>query len=271
MKILSNYYNKSLRSTISEGLFNLLLAEISASNEESELILVSPWMRNIDFNTSSRGELRQILEHKPTKISMETLLDEYLKRGGRLKIICLPPHKLISGDELDTISELIEIREIVDDLEVQKKINDQITKHTSKVLGNQTMLKFIGQLKKKYQEKIDIIYNSRLHAKIYLGKYLGILGSSNMTHYGFNYSDEVCLLFNDEVVLQELRTFIDELSNRYHSEKLEDYSFSKYVQTPRDIQKMHPEIERLLATVHEYLSTKKEAGYYFDDGFVIGD
>ena len=269
MKVLSNYDFKYKRSTLSEGLFDLLIAEILSADENSELILVSPWMRNIDFNTSSRGEIRQILEYKPTRLSLDILLAEFLKRGGSIKIVCLPPHRLVSQDVLDTINELIEIREIVDEMDVKRRLNDQITKQTSKALVNQTMLEFIAELKKTYKEKIKIIYNSKLHAKIYLGKNLGILGSANMTHYGFKISDEVCLFFNDPDVIRSLKDFISQLSIRYHSDQIEEYSFSKYIQIPPNIKSMHPEIERLLITINENLSTEKVTEYFFDDEYEV--
>lgn len=259
MRLLSNYDGKWFKkSTITEALFDLFLTEIIDANAYSKLFIVSPWIRNIDFMTSIRGDLKLAMNYTPSRISLIKILEEYLNRGGRLTIVCLPPHKLISQEDIDSLIYFIKLRDQLENQESKLLLSSMIAKTTSKILINKPMINFLATLKRKFNEQVDIIYNERLHAKIYLGQHLVLLGSANITNMGFQYSDEVCVISHDNDLLTKIRGFCDSLLQRGFSKKSEHYLINSYLNLPHEIGKLHPEIESLFNTIQHYLSSKEK-------------
>lgn len=264
MRLLSNYSGKWYKkSTITEALFDLLLTEIINANTDSELFIVSPWIRNIEFKTSIRGDLKLAVNYAPSRISLLKILEEFLNRGGKLKIVCLPPDNLISQEEIDSLIQFLNLRERMEDQESKLLLSSMIAKKTSRILINKPMINFLATLKRKFSEQVKIIYNSRLHAKICLGQHLVLLGSANITNRGFQYSDEVCIITHDRPILTKIRGFCDSLLERGFSKKSEDYLLSSYLQLPDEISKLHPEIESLFKTIQSHLSSEEKGEIEF--------
>jgi len=261
MRLLSNYIGKwKKKTTISEALLDLLLMEIMDARPGSELFIVSPWIRNISFQTSVRGDLRTVLDYTPTRISLLKLLEEFLRRGGKICIVCLPPHRLIQQEDINSLIQLVKLREEAEDHESKLLLSAQIAKTTSSVLMNKTMIDFLASLRRKQIAKVEVIYNERLHAKIYLGKHMAIIGSANITNSGFNFSDEVCIVDSDEGFVSAVRGFCGAITERGFSKRCEDYILDSYINIPDEEKlrkELHPEIEKLIDSIRDQLASKK--------------
>jgi hypothetical protein len=259
VRILTNYGNGWRRSSIREGIFDLLLSEILVTQHEgtSKLYIVSPWLRNFDLHTPGRGNLQLIMSYLPSKISFFRLLEEYLKKGGNLVLVCLPPHQLVNQDQLNTLTQLHEIRNQTESMEMITTILAQIEKATKDVMMNRTMLEFLSKLKRRFGDKVRLVFNERLHAKICCGKFVAIIGSANLTSWGLSSSDEICLILEDPETISGIRKTCESIESRYFSKKSTDYEFSRFVTKPTKLAELHPDIERLLKLVKNHLSSKE--------------
>ena len=236
----------------------MILIEIMNAQVGSELFIVSPWIRNILFQTSVRGDLRLALSHAPSRISLLKLLEEFLRRGGRVTIVCLPPHRLVYQRDVDSLVQFFRLREIMEDPDLKLALSSQIDKATSSILVNKPMIDFLATLKKKYGERVEIIYNERLHAKIYLGRQFAIVGSANITNSGFQYNDEICVVGSDDEFTSTLKGFVMSIIDRGFSAKCEDYFLYRHLNLPPDmLGKLHPDVEKLFNTLLNYLSSAK--------------
>jgi len=236
----------------------MILTEIINAHVDSQFFIVSPWIRNILFRTSVRGDLRLALSHTPSRISLLKLLEEFLRRGGRLTLVCLPPHRLIYQGDIDSLVQLFRLREIVENPNLKLTLSSQINKATSSILVNKPMIDFLATLKKKYGERVEIIFNERLHAKIYLGEQIAMVGSANITNSGFQYNDEVCVVGCNDEFTSDLKGFVTSIIDRGFSAKCEDYFLYRHLNLPPDmLRKLHPDVEKLYNTVLNYLSSKE--------------
>jgi len=267
MRLLSNYAGKWYKkTTIAEALLDLFLTEIIDARQDSKLFIVSPWIRNIEFQTSVRGSLRTALSYMPSRISLLELLEEFIRRGGKVTIVCLPPHRLIYQEDIDSLIQLKLLEEKVGDYESKLMISTQITRTTTSILANKPMIDLLATLKKRYSKNVEIVYNERLHAKIYLGKYIAIVGSANITNTGFQFSDELCIMDNSKQFIMAVRNFCTSIMNRGFSERCEDYVLDKYLSIPKELGEFHPEVEKLIGTIRQYLSSRerRETGFIFN-------
>ena len=263
MRLLSNYFGKGLKkTTIAEAMFDLLTIEIINAHQDSELFIISPWIRNIELQTSVRGDLRLVLSYTPSRVSLKKFIDKFIERGGKLTIICLPPHRLINQEDIYSLIQLSQLRDRIEDHNIKSFISAQITKITSNILINKPMLDFLAALKNKYSEKVEIIYNERLHAKIFLGEYIAIVGSANITNAGFQYNDEFCFITSEKNIVKNIKDFCLSLKNRYFSKFCEEYSVDSYLNLPTELEKLHPKIEDLFQTIKN-LSSKERGELNF--------
>jgi len=150
------------------------------------------------------------------------------------------------------------LREIVENPDLKLTLSSQINKATSSILVNKPMVDFLATLKKKYGERVEIIYNERLHAKIYLGEQIAMVGSANITNSGFQYNDEVCVVGCNDEFTSDLKGFVTSIIDRGFSAKCEDYFLYRHLNLPPDmLEKLHPDVEKLFNTLVNYLSSAK--------------
>lgn len=205
MRMLTNYTSRGYnRATIREGLLDLLLSEIICveHDEKTRLFIVSPWLRNIEFQVGGRGNLRLIPPYIPSRTSLFRLIELYLESGGGLTLVCLPPHKLVEQARINSVLRLHEVRDRLSaagDIDASVYLSAEIDRITNEILIHRPMLDFIGKLHRRFKGKCSIVYNSELHAKICVGSKLALFGSANFTQRGVSKGDELSIIIGQNL------------------------------------------------------------------------
>jgi phosphatidylserine/phosphatidylglycerophosphate/cardiolipin synthase-like enzyme len=88
----------------------------------------------------------------------------------------------------------------------------------SQARGNADVIFFTKELQDYGGKSVEIHFNTRLHAKILIGKFGAFLGSANVTHSGFNYNDELFVHLTDKEIVNELRIIALNLGERTKDE-----------------------------------------------------
>ena len=259
-KFILNYPQSERISTF---ILDFFLAELeyARSADDHELWIVSPWIYDFNFDLSTRGSYDNLWPgYTKSSISFSSILKKFLDYQSTINIVCRPPHKLVPFENFiifhQTKERMTEIENLFDELlkleenmkhltSNQRKLKENILTLTEELRnacselrflldffresakGHSDVISFIQDIKQYEPNKVNIYYNSRLHAKILLGKVGGFFGSANITHSGFNYNDELFVYTAEKEVLDALHLIVTNLAQSEEfgwRKKSSDYS-----------------------------------------------
>ena len=245
MTEMEYFYNYPVTSRISERVLDFFCSEVmyALSNpEEQQLWIVSPWIRDVQFSTHSRGDISHLFPNaNGAFLTLSEIIKRLMELGATVTLVCLPPHKLMRLQNfqsyIETEKYLARLKENFDEIDITLKaemekaptsslrtefmsIRDEVATlyNTAKktyalqldynkigVLHHQDMLKFVHQLERENSEHFKLVYNQNLHAKIIVGTFGGFFGSANVTKNGFENNDELYAYIWDEKEVGKLR------------------------------------------------------------------
>ena len=258
MRILSNYEHRFLH-TIREAMLDLLLLEIARaeSSAPAEIWVVSPWIRNFEFNTGSRGRMRLVQSNMPSRVSLRELLVHFVELGGKLKMVCLPPDELIQASKIRSLARLYGLRGEVQtsDTETIGALSKEMERLTEELLTHKPMLDFLAALTRASNPNVELYYNQNLHAKVYVGTDVVVFGSANLTNRGLTSSDELCAISTDTEVVTQVKRFCADLITRDFSSRSSSYAPDDFRDLP-ETKKLHPSISATIQLVTNNLLSK---------------
>jgi len=182
--------------------------------KESSLWIISPWLSDVNFSFVGRSTLSGIFHFPRKSIRLSEILENFLKYGGKLKLICRPPHDLIDIDSIQMLFYL-------EDADFQRK-DTIIYKVVDSVLSHKATIDFMLSLLPYVKlKKAKIRFNEKLHAKIFVSESCAVIGSSNMTFSGLYSNLEFNCTITDEENINKIKEFCDEIWSK--SDDLVDY------------------------------------------------
>jgi NgoFVII restriction endonuclease N-terminal PLD domain len=210
-------YLRGSSPTARHGLISLLLSTLDA--EAGEILLVSPWIRDIAFRMEDHPGARHVFRHVGT-VRLSDVLGALSSRHA-VHVITKPPDELVSADLLSRLRRLdatlqdiradTDARGIatVDDAvhamsEEARALAQEATRHGD---GVATALKFreIGA---------HVSFLAGLHAKLLWTPAGALIGSANFTHAGFERNEELMVEVTTEHEHEELRGAAHEIERR---------------------------------------------------------
>ena len=258
-KFLLNYpQNERISTFLLDFFWNEL--NVARSTKNYELWLISPWITDSYLDLSSKGTFSDLWPgFTKSSLSLKQILKKFLEYDSKIKLVCLPPHSLVSPKNLSDFYEFKVILNEMDNLfkeldeqlekmvcisSSQKILRERIVKRVSELKqrmsglrnylnrfrqnskGYSDVLTFIYDLINFKPKNVDVYFNYRLHAKIILGKYGGFIGSANITNRGLNFNDEIFLYITDEELLEELRkicSYLARSENEWWKKRVDEY------------------------------------------------
>ena len=237
-RFLCNYPEDQRISSQLLDFFYSELVYARSMPEKHTLWLISPWMGESNFDLSLRVGFEDFFpDNTITSITLSQILKRFLDYETRVNLVCKPPHTLFNihgfhhylrlEHKFHNIEESFQILQGIqgamksfsaekqaditkarDETEKLKRIvgSLKIFKELEKrrAIGQGGVINFVQELKQYTPEQVRIYYNTRLHAKMVLGKYGGFIGSANITHSGLNFNDELFAYVTDQYLLQRL-------------------------------------------------------------------
>lgn len=260
-------YNYPVESKISDRMFDFFCSEVLyalSKPKDQHLWIVTPWIRDSQFSTYSRGNISHLFpQSSGTFIMLSDILKRLLELGVKITLVCLPPHKLLN---LQCYSNYIEIEKNLQDIldnnkgilrllnefaeptvevgyslreikEREEKIikiatqrcNSEMDYEKFRSMQHLDMFEFLKNLQNAPgSEHLELVYNESLHAKIIVGKFGGFFGSANITYSGLNKNDELFAYITDESDLYQLkegaRSFSEKSKEKYGVSSSDKYS-----------------------------------------------
>lgn len=249
-RFLMNYpENEKISSQVIDFLYAELLSAraMGMKRETHHIWFVSPWISENDFDLSQRGPMADLFPgYTMGKISFSTIIKKFLDYGSTVHIVCKPPHQLINirsyyqyltlqrqfrGMEKEFL-DLKSLEEGISGLSSAKKAEkEQIQARTDslfryigkfrsnfekerrKAIGRIDVVELLFGIKSYRPEKVNVTYNSKIHAKVILGKNGAFFGSANLTQNGFNNNDELFAFVTDPATLEDLCISVYRLAN----------------------------------------------------------
>jgi hypothetical protein len=189
---------------------------VKTQNDYS-LWIVSPWLSDVYFNFVGRSSFSGIFPTPRKTIKLSEVLTNFLDYGGRIKLICRPPHDLV---DVDNIRMLIYIENSSfprRDLIVYKLVDS--------IMSQKSTIDFLLKLFPYYDlGKFELKFSERLHAKIFLSESFALTGSSNITYSGlFSNIEFNFFVFNKEQI-EQIKQFCNEIWS-------DSVDFKKYIKS----------------------------------------
>lgn len=179
--------------------------------EPGEIWLITPWLKDVEFDLEGEGVQRSILGTRASTIGLMGLFARLVKRH-QVTLIIKPPHELVNLRTLGNLHESLELRERLREpndfedatlqaalfTERQKLIDEQhrtFLNHADTVL-NAEHLATVG---------VQVAYCANLHAKLLWLPNGALFGSANFTNGGLTVNAELMAEVLDDASLQALR------------------------------------------------------------------
>lgn len=178
-----------------QGLLALLLG--AAYCERSEIVLVTPWLRDLELPAGKMGRHADLLGGQRERVSLVEMLERLIGQH-HVTVVVKPPSELVPIGDLRRLADRIRFRRrlladediagymVVD--EIMERLNDEVERLSAIVLAHEETLRVATRL---HRAGADVRYLDRLHAKL-LWTPVGVLfGSANFTHAGFGSNEEL--------------------------------------------------------------------------------
>jgi len=215
LKIVFNYDLGTIKTTVFDNLLSEIL--LAKAGQKSILWLVSPWIKDFDFPLVGRGGFTPVLSIKAGTITLLDLLKEYSDAGGKIKLVCYPPHLLF---DMSLVTRVVELTRVAAQLRKAKILepaveeNLSLLKSEAAFLADQfsihgDVIEFINSTAEL--NGAEIYYNEKLHAKVILGTNFAIVGSANITPGGFIRNDEIYLVVDEERTISDVKMFCENM------------------------------------------------------------
>lgn len=171
--------------------------------ESSEIWLISPWLKNVEFSGADLGHHRSLFG---AHLHTVTLLDLLKKLGSRheLHVVIKPPHELVKLPLLQRIVELHKDRAALVqqelDFELEQSVLEMLDQNLSDLsrdfLNHADTLLLSEELAKIGAQ---VYFRDALHAKLLWLPSGALFGSANFTNGGLSYNAElIAEAFSDE-------------------------------------------------------------------------
>jgi len=197
-----------------EGHLKRLVCELllqALESEPGEIWLITPWLKDVEFDLQGEGVQRSVLGTRAATIGLVALF-ERLSQRHQVTLIVKPPHELVSLRNLSDLHESLKLRERLREpadfedatlqatlfAERQKLIDQQsraFLNHADTVLNSERLA----------QVGVRVAYCANLHAKLLWLPNGGLFGSANFTNGGLTANAELMAEVLDESGLQALR------------------------------------------------------------------
>lgn len=183
-------------------LLDIIISEKSGMNEP--VWIISPWISDISFSFIGRSTLSGIFPTPKKSMKLSEILKMLLNHGGKLKIVCRPPHDLISIDNLRILRFLEEANFPRKDLIIYRVVDD--------ILSQKSTIDFLYNLLPYIEARaVEFRFNEKLHAKILVSRNCAIVGSSNMTISGVYFNLEFNCFMTDTEEVTKIKRFCNEI------------------------------------------------------------
>ena len=211
-------------------------------SEAAEVWLVTPWLKDVEFDLQGEGVQHSLLGKHASTIGLIELFERLAKRH-QVTLIVKPPHELVNLRDLRDLHASLELRERLrnpDDFEdahlqidlfaERQQIIDRqrgaFLNHADTVL-NAERLAAAG---------VRVAYCANLHAKLLWLPNGALFGSANFTNGGLISNAELMAEVLDEPGLRALRdsaqTLFKDSVNRNHYLLTDPHCVPSYAQMP---------------------------------------
>ena len=253
-----NYPNEERIATYIIDFFNAELLYARSQPKKHTVWIISPWITESTFDLVDRGSLEDILPgYFGSSIQFSDVLKQLLDFGTHLKIVCKPPHELFNirnfhkyaslKKDFDQIEEhfssLKKLQQNLSELnsnarEQKKELGEELRElehqvrgfrryldiEKNKAIGRTDVIELVQSIRNYAPDQVQVSYNDRIHAKLLIGKYGAVFGSSNLTFSGLNFNDELVAYYTDPEILQQLHS----LTYRFSGGKRWTYKSERY-------------------------------------------
>lgn len=215
------------RSNRTKQLVATMLLE-SADQESSEIWLITPWLKNVEFNAEELGPHKSLLgSHRSTVTLLELL--EKLSRRHLLHVVIKPPHELVSLPLLERIVTLQQekkrlLEEELDfDLErsLLTVLEDNLRDMTQQFLTHADTL-LLSEKLANLGAKVS--FRDALHAKLLWLPSGALFGSANFTNGGLTYNAELIAEVLDDENMAKLQQAAESIEAESHPRERYDFN-----------------------------------------------
>lgn len=188
-------YTRDSTPDLRHGLLALLLAAYDA--EESDVVLVTPWLRNVELSVHDAGHVDSVFGSRRDRVTLAELLGRLATRH-RVSVVTKPPAELVPLTSAQRLARVVAARhamsadagvldyDVADraltvlDAEAEALENEVMMHAETLELG--LVLRGVGA---------NVRYLDNLHAKLLWTPVGAMLGSANFTHGGFGKNEEL--------------------------------------------------------------------------------
>lgn len=190
-------------------------------SEPGEVWLVTPWLKDVEFDLTELGNLRPLLGANRGTVTLLNLL-ELLAEEHLVHVVTKPPHELVDLNRLGELHALLAERAALEDPDrqiedytlhdrhlalIQARVDglrDEFLTHADTVL-------LAKRLAESPRGGVQVTFHEALHAKLLWGPSGAVFGSANFTNGGLVYNAELVAFVHDEPGLGQLREAAERL------------------------------------------------------------
>ena len=197
-----------------------------SASDDSPIHLISPWFSNMTFPIQGRSLHLNAFEQPYSQLDFVHILTQTVnsltngKVQNRIKIVCRPPHDLISGSALEILRQDKKLPDAM-----RLFVLDQVVSQKNTI----DLLFALHQVDPQWAS-VAVGYDERLHAKIICSNNFALVGSSNLTFGGLYYNNEVALFIPEPAGVGRIRKVCEDIERysvpltSYRDRNEEDYS-----------------------------------------------